>query len=149
MSLLDFSPRILLGTFSILLLLTLSCFQTFNFEHPSVLLFCLLLVFVTKSTVSHKNTKYPVEVDEWVNWMMCVTFRYISVIHVTAHRYVVEQKKKLDLPSGYHAIDISCCFSVLLKASTQGHNWFGYYQKQPLFVAFYNENGDTEDLFSS
>ena len=40
-------------------------------------------------------------------WFLNVTIKDISVIQVTAHRCVGGLKKKLDLRSGSHAIDIS------------------------------------------
>ena len=45
----------------------------------------------------------------WVelNWLFNVSINDISVIYVTAHRCAGRLKKKLDLRSGSHAIDIS------------------------------------------
>ena len=45
----------------------------------------------------------------WVElkWLFNVTINDISVIYVTAHRCAGGLKKKLDLRSGSHAIDIS------------------------------------------
>ena len=42
-----------------------------------------------------------------LNWLFNVTINDISVIYVTAHRCAGGLKKKLDLRSGSHAIDIS------------------------------------------
>ena len=42
-----------------------------------------------------------------VNWLLNVTINDISVIYVTAHRCAGGLKKKFDLRSGSHAIDIS------------------------------------------
>ena len=42
-----------------------------------------------------------------MNWLFNVTINDISVIYVTAHRCAGGLKKKLDLRSGSHAIDIS------------------------------------------
>ena len=42
-----------------------------------------------------------------LNWLFNVTINDISVIHVTAHRCAGGLKKKLDLRSGSHTIDIS------------------------------------------
>ena len=42
-----------------------------------------------------------------LNWLFNVTINDISVTYVTAHRCAGGLKKKLDLRSGSHAIDIS------------------------------------------
>ena len=42
-----------------------------------------------------------------VYWLFNVTINDISVLYVTAHRCAGGLKKKLDLRSGSHAIDIS------------------------------------------
>ena len=42
-----------------------------------------------------------------LNWLFNVTINDISVIYVTAHRCAGGLKKKFDLRSGSHAIDIS------------------------------------------
>ena len=42
-----------------------------------------------------------------LKWLFNVTINDISVIYVTAHRCAGGLKKKLDLRSGSHAIDIS------------------------------------------
>ena len=57
----------------------------------------------------HAGRRYIAQVADWVelNWLFNVTINDISVIHVTAHRCAGGLKKKLDLRSGSHAIDIS------------------------------------------
>ena len=49
----------------------------------------------------------PNKMVGWLNWLFNVTINDISVIYVTAHRCAGGLKKKLDLRSGSHAIDIS------------------------------------------
>ena len=51
--------------------------------------------------------RHIIAVSEWVNWLFNVTINDNSVIYVTAHRCAGGLKKKLDIRSGTHAIDIS------------------------------------------
>ena len=60
-----------------------------------------------------------------VNWLFNVTINDISVIYVTAHRCAGGLKKKLDLRSGSHAIDISYVFfNVPVLAPTRDHPFY-------------------------
>ena len=56
--------------------------------------------FKTKEQFSKKEL-------ELLDWLFNVTINDISVIYVTAHRCAGGPKKKLDLRSGSHAINIS------------------------------------------
>ena len=68
-----------------------------------------------------------------------VTFNDISVIYVKAHRCAGGLKKKLDLRSGSHAIEISLSLSKHWK----GTNLFtAYSRNHPISVAFYAAHGD-------
>ena len=65
-----------------------------------------------------------VRVSEWVNWLSNVTINDISVIYVTAHRCAGGLKKKLDLRSGSHAIEIFVgFFNVPVLAPTRAVLW--------------------------
>ena len=55
----------------------------------------------TRKTIRYRATR------ENENWLFNVTINDISVIYVTAHICAGGLKKKLDLRSGSHAIDIS------------------------------------------
>ena len=66
------------------------------------------------TSVDHKNCRiyvpsWTLGPPAWVelDWLFNVTINDISVIYVTAHRCAGGLKKKLDLRSGSHAIDIS------------------------------------------
>ena len=70
-------------------------------------------VIFAKKTKAQKSRKLPPRENFHVysilelNWLFNVTINDISVIYVTAHRCAGGPKKKLDLRSGSHAIDIS------------------------------------------
>ena len=76
-----------------------------------------------------------------MNWSFNVTINDISVIYVTAHR-CAGGLKKLDLRSGSqrhrHSVGF---FNVPVQASTRGHPLYGYFEKPPHLVAFYDTLG--------
>ena len=81
------------------------------------------------------------EDSEW-DWSFNVTCNDISVIYVTAHRCAGGLKKKLDLRSGSqryrHFVRF---FNVPVQAPTRGHHFYGYSEKLPYLVAFYDTLG--------
>ena len=68
----------------------------------------------------------------WI-WLFNVTFKDISVIYVTAHRYAGGLKKKLNLRSGSQRhIHFVGFFNVPVQAPTRDPPFYGYSEK-PLF----------------
>ena len=59
--------------------------------------------YIHRARIKPTNANSVVE----LKWLFNVTINDISVIYVTAHRCAGGPKKKLDLRSGSHAIDIS------------------------------------------
>ena len=80
--------------------------------------------------------------NNWVEWLFNVTCNEISVIYVTAHRCACGLKKKLNLRFGSQRHKhFAGFFNVPVQAPTRGHPFYGYYEKPPHLIAFYDTLG--------
>ena len=87
-------------------------------------------------------------VSEW-DWLFNVTFNDISVMWRHIYRCAGRPKKKLDLRSGSHAIDISQVSRVRPSTYTTTNLFTVIQRNRPISIVFYDAHEDTEDLFSS
>ena len=91
-------------------------------------------------------------ISEWVSdWLFNVTCNGISVIQRYMWRHVeyVQMRRSWTYVRAPNALDILEGSLAPVKAPTRDLPFYGFSEKPPILVAFYDAHWDTEDLLSS